>query len=303
MTIADFLKEIWTSSKERIKTPFTGAFTLSWLGLNYKLLVMIFSQETTTSKIAFIESYHTWNNSLWFPLISAFSFITIPKLIMLIQERLLKKVNKARVGFANKVSISKKRQERVLAYYDRQTEIEKSGSRDIEELTARVKEYALKMKDLSQKNSDLNQDLIALRESNDELESRSSRQNKITRLLYGFYTEERHAKYKLEIKEHSGSEIGEQIIQTIESFVKSDNPENVRLLEQFNNAFTSDHSTISPSEAEKYKGIFDFNLITRNPEGELTLSVFGKYLNSAIRMRNKGVDIKQAISDLLKDSE
>lgn len=88
MTIADLIKSLIDSSKERIKTPITGAFIISFIAYNWKaILFLLFSTATIEDKLTFVSyKYCTFYAILW-PVVIAVSYsVAIPYLMMFIEE-------------------------------------------------------------------------------------------------------------------------------------------------------------------------------------------------------------------------
>ncbi len=75
-------KSIKATLYERVSSPLTGSFIISWIIINWKVVLSIFSSLPVQSKIEFIESlYPTWWNyalyGLVIPLIASTIFILI----------------------------------------------------------------------------------------------------------------------------------------------------------------------------------------------------------------------------------
>ena len=65
MTIAELIKEVMDSSKERVKSPILGSYICSFLLFNWRpIILLIFSEESIEDKFMVIEtcyvSYWTW---------------------------------------------------------------------------------------------------------------------------------------------------------------------------------------------------------------------------------------------------
>lgn len=156
MTIADFLKEIWTSSKERLKSPFLGTFTISWLALNYRLLLVVFSEKGVAYKLQYIQGYHDWCNSLLYPLISATCILVLPKFILGGIEFITKWIDWKRDSLNNLSAIRRKRWSRVSAKIDKDIALIQTGETDIKVLEKQNK-------DLRSENTKLETDLEQLK--------------------------------------------------------------------------------------------------------------------------------------------
>jgi hypothetical protein len=55
--LMDTLKEIWISLAERFKNPLLYSFIISWVFINYKLPIVVFSDASYVEKISFIDDY------------------------------------------------------------------------------------------------------------------------------------------------------------------------------------------------------------------------------------------------------
>lgn len=75
------IKEIWASLVDRVRNPLLTGFVLSWCVFNYKLLVVLFTEEHYTKKFDFIEHvlYSDADANLWLLLLgpSLFSVVYV----------------------------------------------------------------------------------------------------------------------------------------------------------------------------------------------------------------------------------
>ncbi len=70
MTIADLIKGIIDTSRERIKTPITGAFIFSFIIYNWRPMSIMFSDLKIQERIALIDGYlDVW--SVVYPIVMA----------------------------------------------------------------------------------------------------------------------------------------------------------------------------------------------------------------------------------------
>lgn len=132
-TISDLLHSLIESSKERIKTPITGAFICSFFIYNWRpIFLLLFSDTNIEYKIAMIDhEYCTLGAILW-PLALAFIYTLVVPLIMLVVDEVLTPVNKRRIYSKYK---------RKFFEAERETELKNilSGNRDHQELLDRIK--------------------------------------------------------------------------------------------------------------------------------------------------------------------
>lgn len=132
-TISDLLHSLIESSKERIKTPITGAFICSFFIYNWRpIFLLLFSHTNIEYKIAMIDyEYCTLGSILW-PLGLAFIYTLVVPLIMLLIDEVLIPINKRRISSNYK---------RKFFQAERETELKNilSGNRDHQELLDRIK--------------------------------------------------------------------------------------------------------------------------------------------------------------------
>ena len=96
MTFFDFLKDLIDSGRERLKTPITGAFVLSFLAWNWRsFAILFFSDAPIEDKIIVINhEYCTFWNILFPIFIALFYTLLVPKIMVLINEDLAPTKNK-----------------------------------------------------------------------------------------------------------------------------------------------------------------------------------------------------------------
>lgn len=98
MTISDLLKEIIDSSKERIKTPISGAYALSFALWNWRpITLLLFEKATITQKIIVINSEYCTKMAIIGPfLLGVFFTVGVPY-IMTVIDFLLAPAKKKRL--------------------------------------------------------------------------------------------------------------------------------------------------------------------------------------------------------------
>lgn len=81
--LEDIKKNLATQLTERMASPLSGSFVISWALWNYEFLVILFSKNTATStfalidKLAFPTTWATLSNGILFPLLTALAYIFI----------------------------------------------------------------------------------------------------------------------------------------------------------------------------------------------------------------------------------
>ncbi|MCR4030400.1 MULTISPECIES: hypothetical protein [Flavobacterium] len=147
-TISDLLHSLIESSKERIKTPITGAFICSFFIYNWRpIFLLLFSDTNIEYKIAMIDyEYCTLGTILW-PLGLAFFYTIMVPSIMLVVDELLIPINKRRIS---------SKYNRKFFEAERETELKNiiSGNRDHQELIDRIK--FLEESNIQRANADKN---------------------------------------------------------------------------------------------------------------------------------------------------
>jgi len=96
--VADFLKS-WT---ERIKHPFLGRFSVSWIGFNWKFLYFLYfipKADPIDNIQCAIQHYMDWWNGLLFPVLTAILIYPASELINHLVHLLSEKINSKRFEF------------------------------------------------------------------------------------------------------------------------------------------------------------------------------------------------------------
>lgn len=156
MTIADLIKSLIDSSKERIKTPITGAFIISFIAYNWKaILFLLFSTSAIEDKLAFISYKYCSLSALLWPIAIAIAYsILVPYLMMFIES-----VNK------------KAKQKRQINIYDEK----------IDEVILKIKlaDQELKLQDKLSRNQEKEEMLNKIQELESNIKTKSDSQKAI----------------------------------------------------------------------------------------------------------------------------
>lgn len=140
MTIYELFKEFSDSTRDRLKNPLVGAFGISWLIINWRIIViLLFSEKSIEGRIDYIEDNFS---SVWLlgaiPL--AFSFLYTVGLpwVMLKVDGMTRKNIEGRTSqwYSKKEFVIDKKI--FLAKKERVLEDEKSGNRTMEELNSKI---------------------------------------------------------------------------------------------------------------------------------------------------------------------
>ncbi|MDA6068659.1 hypothetical protein NJT12_03410 [Flavobacterium sp. AC] len=99
MTIADLIKSVIDSSKERIKTPIVGAFICSFIVYNWRpILILMFSNASIEDKIIVINNEYCNKSAFWSPVIIALIYTVFIPFIMIVIDAILVYAKKQRIA-------------------------------------------------------------------------------------------------------------------------------------------------------------------------------------------------------------
>jgi hypothetical protein len=102
MTIADLIKELIDTSKERLKTPISGAFLWSFLIYNWRPIAVLFSSEAPIGdRIIVINDVYCKPHALWGPLVLAVFYIVAVPFIMWVFDWPIVYAKKIRITKSN----------------------------------------------------------------------------------------------------------------------------------------------------------------------------------------------------------
>lgn len=103
MTFTELIREVWQTSKERVKHPILGAFIFSWCAINYEVLLILFSSIEPIAKIFFIDRYTTWYGSTIVPFGVALVLRVLLGYMSWLQEVALKTANTGRSQLSTEI--------------------------------------------------------------------------------------------------------------------------------------------------------------------------------------------------------
>jgi hypothetical protein len=108
MTIADLIKDLIETSKERIKTPISGAFIFSFMIYNWRPIAeLLFSKQAIEDRIYKINLHYCDFWAIVIPIVMAFLYtIGVPMLMVKIDKFLLKTKNLSVDNIYNKKNYS-----------------------------------------------------------------------------------------------------------------------------------------------------------------------------------------------------
>lgn len=159
MTIADLIKDFIDSTKERLKTPISGAFLWSFIIYNWRpILMLLFSDATIENKIIVINHEYCSFWAIFWPLVIATAYtLLIPKIMLQIdndlaetkQERITRRYETKKHEVKEKTGVAK--EEFLL-------KSEESGNKTIQELNDQIK-------GLEEKNITIQESAIQIQDS------------------------------------------------------------------------------------------------------------------------------------------
>ncbi|MBL0737639.1 hypothetical protein JI750_12105 [Flavobacterium sp. GN10] len=159
MTLADLIKDFIDSTKERLKTPISGAFLWSFVIYNWRpILMLLFSDTTIENKIIVINHEYCSFWAIFWPLVIATAYtLLIPKIMLQIdndladtkQERITRRYEIKKHEVKEKTEVAK--EEFLL-------KSEESGNKTIQELNDQIK-------GLEEKNISLQESVIQIQDS------------------------------------------------------------------------------------------------------------------------------------------
>lgn len=134
MTITDLFKDLIETSKERLKTPVSGAFVFSFIVWNWRAIaILLFSNATIEDRIVVVNYFYCNASSILCPVLLALAYtIGIPKLTLEI-DKLLSTTKSARITkiYSDKRLILSEKLK--LAKTERELKDIESGNKEIQD--------------------------------------------------------------------------------------------------------------------------------------------------------------------------
>lgn len=159
MTISDLLKEIIDSSKERVKTPISGAYVLSFLLWNWRpITLLIFEKATITEKIIIINSEYCNLMAIIGPLLlSIFFTVGIPHLMTIIDVLLLP-AKKKRLKTIYHAKTNELTEQIVLVVKELELQDKKNRSKTTEDFEQQINSLQNRFETLNNSNKSIIED-------------------------------------------------------------------------------------------------------------------------------------------------
>lgn len=169
MTFPDLIKEFFESTKERLKTPISGAFMYSFVIYNWRpILLLVFSDASIEDKIIIINHEYCNFWAIFIPIVIAtFYTLLIPKIMLQIDNDLAE-TKKRRINNIYDVNRHRNKEKIKLATEEVELNDIVSGNKSTQELLAKITtlEEANNQRSIADKNiiDDLNLKLQQLNE-------------------------------------------------------------------------------------------------------------------------------------------
>lgn len=188
MTITDLIKELIDSTKERVKTPISGAFLLSFAAYNWRpIAVLLFSNAVIEDRIIVINSeYCNWLAIIG-PIIIACGYTIGVPMLMLFIDKLLSKTKSARIAkiyndkgeiINGKISIARKELE--LKNIESGNKEIQERIEEIDSLKKQIETHKESIKQIKETNDlTINQLNSSLKEANTRIEEYRNEYNSV----------------------------------------------------------------------------------------------------------------------------
>jgi len=168
MTFTELLKSIYDSSKDRMKTPISGAYVLAFVVWNWRpIFLLIFEETSITNKIIVINDKYCNLMAIAGPILLALIFtIGIPYLTVII-NRILKDAKKNRIEGIYSDKIDSTNEKIKLAVKELELQDVLSRSREKEEFLIKINELEKQLVSNDESNTmvvhSLNDQITALK--------------------------------------------------------------------------------------------------------------------------------------------
>ena len=181
----DFIKSIFESGKERLRSPFLRAFSISFLIFNWKAwYTVLFTNLSIDQKVEKVREWsHTISTAVGIPILVALVFtICLPILLALIDWLIIRAVI-FRNNFNGRIKIKKLEQNIEIARLEYQIEINKAGKEDIARLNQKIKLLSKDKDQSEQRNVKLEKENITLKERFEKYENENIRNSELLTLI------------------------------------------------------------------------------------------------------------------------
>lgn len=159
MTIAELLKELNDSTKDRIKNPIVGAFICSFIAYNWRpIFILLFSDLPVEDRIEFVNYVYCNKWGLIVPIIFGIAYTLVVPLIMILMDFGLMPMKRKRIAniYYNKGFTTD--QKTLHAVKERGLKNAESGNKDIDDLNQKIKA-------LEESKAQLEESIVQIRET------------------------------------------------------------------------------------------------------------------------------------------
>jgi hypothetical protein len=145
----DFFQSILEASKDRLKNPVLGTYSISFILFNWQpISILLFSRKTIEEKITSIDlTYYSWETFLWPSLITIIIIFT-PPFFMLLADIALNKVKNKRIEIRHNEKTINLDNQIIIATKEFEIQNRKSGTKTIETLQETISILEKEKRDL-----------------------------------------------------------------------------------------------------------------------------------------------------------
>jgi predicted RNase H-like nuclease (RuvC/YqgF family) len=284
MNLADLLKDIIDTSRERVKNHITGNYFIFWLAFNWKfILYLISSGNENAARRVYNASIYLDGYSFLFPLIASILFVPVVTIVSEFIEKTIaaKATSRKIIPIRSKTEILKAEEKHIRA--DKRNKQLKENYDEIKNLEDQVSDRNSQISKLVSEKNSMKDVVSSLNSSNDSLEKEIKRlkktisSNQIQNNNWLNIIGENIDFNNLTKPEQS------QLVGKLESLTSNPAFRTFRALENMTMDYTERIKSLSQTEIEALedanlitlsKGPSDLIIYKKTPFGEFTISYF-----------------------------
>lgn len=172
--LISFFREMLETSRERIKTPITGAFIFSFIAYNWKpIVIFIYSKQSIENTVELISSEYCSYWTILAPLIISIIYTTILPYGIMHIEKFHTAAKKKRKDIFNDVKEHELKKKAIILKLEKDNEDVRSGNVEKSFLNDKILSLEKQVEISSKHNSILNDKIIKLESDNVDLNSRN----------------------------------------------------------------------------------------------------------------------------------
>ena len=159
--IKDVIKNTSDAINDRLKNPFIAAFFLSWILINWKIiLLLLFSDTNIENKIKTVEeNYASINNNFWFPLLFAIFYVNALPYLMWLMDSISFQALKGRKNHVTNLLLLDLKSKQKLAEEEDKLENIKASYRTISDQNLQIDLLKQQLEDREQVINDYKNEL------------------------------------------------------------------------------------------------------------------------------------------------